>query len=123
MRVVGLGLRATATLASLDDLLHGLQVAAELPVAVPAFRQNHPAIQELGRRGHRIIPVSEAALNGVRTPTRSPRILALYGTGSLAEACALAAAGPAARIIRPRVVSTDGCATAALAQSDERPDP
>ena len=123
MRVVGLGLRSAATPASLEELIQRLQVTPDLPLAVPAFRESHPAVLDLQRRGPRIIPPPEAALSGGSTPTRSPRILARHGTGSIAEACAIVAAGPDARIIAPRAVSTDGCATAAIAQSDERPDP
>lgn len=123
MRVVGLGLRAAATPASLEELFQRLQVSPDLPLAVPAFRESHPAVLDLRQRGRRIIPLPEAALGGVSTPTCSPRLLARYGTGSIAEACALVAAGPAARIILPRVVSADGRATAALAQSDESPYP
>lgn len=123
MTIVGLGLRAAATPESLEELFQRLQVTPDLPLAVPAFRESHPAVLDLRQQGRRIIPLPEAALNRVRTPTRSPLILARYGTGSIAEACALVAAGPAARIILPRVVSADGRATAALAQSDESPDP
>ena len=123
MKVVGLGLRSAATPASLEDLIERLQIAPDLPLAVPAFRRSHPAVLDLQRRGRRIIPLPEAALSGTSTPTRSPRILARHGTGSIAEACAIVAAGPGARIIVPRVVSADGCATAALARSDESPCP
>jgi cobalt-precorrin 5A hydrolase len=123
MRVVGLGLRAAATPASLEELFQRLHVTPDLPLAVPAFRESHPAVLELQQQGRTIIPVPEAALKGVATPTRSTRILSSHGTGSIAEACAIVAAGSDARIIVPRVVSTDGCATAAIAQSDERPDP
>ncbi|MHA6346914.1 cobalamin biosynthesis protein, partial [Roseivivax sp. CAU 1761] len=44
---------------------------------------------------------------------------ARYDTGSVAEAAALAAAGPGARLLGPRAVSPDGCATCALAQGKE----
>jgi cobalt-precorrin 5A hydrolase len=60
--------------------------------------------------------VAETALAGVDTPTRSARMLARYGTGSLAEAAALVAAGPGARITQPRVVAPDGSATLAIAE-------
>ena len=53
----------------------------------------------------------------VATPTASPRIAARFGTGSVAEAVALAAAGPGGRILAPRVVSADGLATAAIAEA------
>ncbi len=48
--------------------------------------------------------------------TRSERVAERFGTGSVAEAAALAAAGPGARLVAPRVVSTDGMATAAIAE-------
>ncbi len=123
MRVVGFGLRAAATSGSLDELFQRLGFQTAPALALPAFRQGHPLVRELQARGFRIGFIPEGALKGVRTPTRSRRILARYGTGSIAEACALIAAGPAARIILPRLISADGCATAALAQSDERLDP
>ena len=123
MRVVGVGLRAAATLASLGELFQRLDVTTTLALALPAFRQGHPLVRELKGHGFKIGFIPRTALNGISTPTRSARILARYGTGSIAEACALVAAGPAARIILPRVVSADGCATAALAQSEESPDP
>ena len=47
--------------------------------------------------------------------TRSERVLALTGVPSVAEAAALAAAGPAARLIGPRLVVGDAtCALAAI---------
>jgi cobalt-precorrin 5A hydrolase len=62
--------------------------------------------------------VSEADLEAAspRTETRSERVLALTGVASVAEAAALAAAGPAARLISPRLVI--GSATCALASSE-----
>ncbi|MBV0892716.1 cobalamin biosynthesis protein [Paracoccus sp. Z118] len=123
MRVVGLGFRARASLGSIEELFRRLQVIPALTLALPEFREEHPVVHELQALGFRVTLVPEAALNGLSTFTRSPRILARYGTGSLAEACALVAAGPAARLVLPRVMSADRCATAALAQSVERPDP
>ncbi|MFN4058854.1 MAG: cobalamin biosynthesis protein [Roseinatronobacter sp.] len=52
----------------------------------------------------------------IQTPTQSRSSLAAHGTGSVAEACALAAAGPGAVITVTRVISADGQATCALAQ-------
>jgi cobalt-precorrin 5A hydrolase len=56
-----------------------------------------------------------AAAEGVTT--QSPRVQALRGVGSVAEAAALAAAGPGARLLGPRAVSACGTATAALAEA------
>ena len=122
MRVVGLGLRAAANLGSLGDLFRRHDVTAALPLAIPDFRQAHPLVRDLQARGYRIRLIPQASLRGVSTPTRSPRILARHGTGSIAEACALVAAGPAARLVLPRVVSADGCVTLALARSEESPE-
>jgi cobalt-precorrin 5A hydrolase len=62
-----------------------------------------------------IVPDSDLALAGDRVETHSKRVLALTGVGSVAEAAALAAAGPAAKLISPRLVM--GSATCALAAS------
>jgi cobalt-precorrin 5A hydrolase len=51
-----------------------------------------------------------------RTQTFSERVFAQTGAPSVAEAAALAAAGPAAQLIGPRLVM--GSATCALASSD-----
>ena len=48
--------------------------------------------------------------------THSPRVLSLTGLPSLAEAAALAAAGPGARLLGPRLAAA-GEATCALAES------
>jgi cobalt-precorrin 5A hydrolase len=53
----------------------------------------------------------------MRVATRSERVQALVGVPSVAEAAALAAGGPAARLIAPRVVV--GPATCALAATGE----
>jgi cobalt-precorrin 5A hydrolase len=53
----------------------------------------------------------------MRVTTRSERVEALIGVPSVAEAAALAAGGPAARLIAPRIVV--GPATCALARTEE----
>jgi cobalt-precorrin 5A hydrolase len=62
-----------------------------------------------------IVREHELALAGDRVETHSDRVLTLTGVGSVAEAAALAAAGPSARLIAPRV--STGAATCALAAS------
>jgi cobalt-precorrin 5A hydrolase len=57
-------------------------------------------------------------LAGIATPTQSERIKERVGTGSVAEAAALAAAGRRARLISTRAVSQDRMATAAIAEGD-----
>src|SRR6202030_1364108 len=48
-----------------------------------------------------LIPQGDLAAAGARAPTRSERVIALTGVPSVAEAAALAAGGPAARLIAP----------------------
>jgi cobalt-precorrin 5A hydrolase len=66
-------------------------------------------------RGLKIVFVPQADLEaaGVRTLTRSERVLEIFGVPSVSEAAALAAAGPGARLLGPRVAV--GPATCALA--------
>jgi cobalt-precorrin 5A hydrolase len=66
-----------------------------------------------------LVPDTELQAAGERTETRSDRVLALTGVPSVAEAAALAAAGPAARLLGPRLVI--GAATCALAASGAAP--
>ena len=62
---------------------------------------------------------SELEAAGGRIVTKSQRVLALTGVGSVAEAAALAAAGSGARLLAQRVVV--GTVTCALAQSETAP--
>ena len=65
-----------------------------------------------------LVPKAELEAAGARAQTRSQRVLALTGVPSVAEAAALAAAGPQARLIVPRIAA--GTATCALAEAGER---
>ena len=96
MRVAGVGFRpgtgskplrqAVASLGRLDALATAREKAEELAAALPDYR---------------VIGVSVA---GVETPSQSERVRALKGTGSVAEAAALVAAGKGARLVLPRQV-------------------
>ena len=121
MRVAGIGFRSAATTASLCDALHraigeGLPVHAlateSAKCHAPVFRDFAAAlsIPAIG------VPTSD--LVQMITPTQSQRIQDRFGTGSLAEAAALVAAGPEAWLVAARVVSGDGMATAAIADSE-----
>lgn len=117
MIAAGFGFRGAATEASLRDALAraagGRAVAC---LAAPADKACAPCLQALARSlGLPLEPVSPERLRGVPTATRSARIAATRGTGSVAEAAALAAAGPGARLLAPRAISQDRMATCALA--------
>jgi cobalt-precorrin 5A hydrolase len=66
-----------------------------------------------------LIPQGDLAAAATRAITRSDRVLALTGVPSVAETAALAAGGPAARLIVPRIAV--GPATCALADAGEAP--
>jgi cobalt-precorrin 5A hydrolase len=67
------------------------------------------------------VPARALAVANARVETHSERVSALIGVGSVAEAAALAAAGPASKLIVPRVIV--GAATCALAASPAEPAP
>ncbi len=131
MRVAGLGFRRAAGTASLRaalDAALGAAPDATLDtagatgldaLATAAEKADAPALRALAADlGLPIHAVAREDLAAQPTPTRSDRVRAQWATGSLAEAAALAAAGPGARLIAPRSVSPDGMATAAIAETD-----
>lgn len=122
MRVAGIGFRGAAGLASLQDALQRALDAAgggTLDALVSeAAKSREPAFRELAQLLQ--LPglgVTQADLEQMITPTQSQRIQDRFGTGSLAEAVALAGAGPQAQLVVQRVISGDGMATAAIAES------
>lgn len=121
MRVAGLGFRQEATHTALADALAKARaITGDRPVSAIATHENkskHPAIQALAAELELpVLPIRATALAETQTETQSDRIAALYGTGSIAEAAALAAAGPGARLVCARVISEDGMAVAAIAE-------
>jgi len=120
MRVAGLGFRKEATIESLREALAAAGGACGLDALATATDKADAAIIvslacELGLT---IKPVPAEILAGVETSTRSSRIETMFGTGSLAEAAALAAAGQGARLVAERVISRDKAATAAIAEGE-----
>ncbi|MFN3847473.1 MAG: cobalamin biosynthesis protein [Paracoccaceae bacterium] len=118
MRIAGIGFRTGASLASLRDVLAQVEAlggTAEA-LATPQSKADDPPLRALAaERGLRVFAVRVA---GIKTPTQSARVLALHGTGSVAEAAALAAAGPGAKITVARVVASDAMATCAMAECE-----
>ena len=120
MKVAGLGFKSDVTLASLREALVAAGGAAGLAaVATVSDKADADALKELAREcGVPIKAVPADVLAGITTSTQSKLITEKFGTGSVAEAAALAAAGPRARLIATRVVSQDRTATAAIAEGD-----
>ena len=121
MIVAGFGCRAGATAGSLRA---ALVVASEghiaTMLAIPADRLGiaRPLADALDLP---LVGIAADTLAAIATPTRSPASLAARGTGSIAEAAALAAAGPGARLLTSRRISPDRMATCALAIPQELP--
>ncbi|MBS3981350.1 MAG: cobalamin biosynthesis protein [Rhodobacteraceae bacterium] len=116
MIVAGFGFRSGVTLAALQDALAragGSGEVTHLATLAAKAKGLAPLAEVLGLP---VVALSDAALTGQATLTRSDRVQAMFGTGSVAEAAALAAAGQGARLRGPRAVSADGTATAAIAE-------
>lgn len=120
MKVAGLGFRKNVTLASLREALLAAGGAEGLAaLATVSDKADAEALKQLALEcGVPIKAVTADVLAKVDTPTQSKVIMDKFGTGSIAEAAALAAAGVRARLIATRVVSQDRTATAAIAEGD-----
>lgn len=118
MIVAGFGFRAAATAESLADALARTGAAGRIAaLATVADKAQAPAFQTLATTlALPIRAVDAETLARQETLTRSAASRAARGTGSVAEASALAAAGRGARLMARRVVSGDGMATCALAE-------
>lgn len=131
--VAGFGWRAGATSASLRAALElALCQVSRLPgpltlLATAQDKAQAACLQTLAAQlGLPVRAVPLALLRAMPTPTRSAVVQRLRGSGSVAEAAALAAAAqmsnmqnnPSARLLHPRSISPDRLATCALATFD-----
>lgn len=107
MIVAGFGFSSRATV---DSLRGALSLTGHRPDAVATLADKAALLGGLG------LPVVAVSGPLPVTPTQSATSLAARGTGSVAEACALDAAGPGAYLLVTRCVSPDGLATCAIAQ-------
>lgn len=117
MKIAGIGFRQGATAVAILDALHRAGGRDVTAIALPADKAGDAAVRQVAEAlKARLLPIAPERLAGVQTPTQSTVSLQVYGTGSVAEACALIAAGPGAQLGAPRVISQDRMATAAVAQ-------
>ncbi|MEE2945874.1 MAG: cobalamin biosynthesis protein [Pseudomonadota bacterium] len=120
MIIAGFGFRSEATLDSLRDAYERLGGGADA-LAVPEDKAGALCIKQLAAETSlQLIRVSAEALQNTETETQAERVIEARGTGSVAEACALAAAGTDARLIAARHISTDRMATCALAEGNDQ---
>ena len=128
MIVAGVGCRKGASAQDIAAVLDAALSEAGIPVAdltliaTAERKRDEPGIAEAAlARGVRVEVIPQAQLEeaDIRASTSSQRARAASGVGSVAEAAALAAAGPGARLLVPRIVL--GPATCALAASELAP--
>lgn len=122
--IAGIGLRPDTSEADIAECLDralaaaGLAQAALPRIATLAARSSEPGLLALAKaRQAELVAIPDQALKGFEAScaTRSTRIASLYGVGSVAEAAALAAAGPGGVLIQPRIATAR--VTCALARA------
>lgn len=125
MTVAGVGCRKGVTAEEIDAAIDAaLEQAGRTADALSLIATSDGKGGEQGlieaahARGVQLVLVKPAALEaaGPRTKSFSPRIKEMFGVPSVAEAAALAAAGPEAALLVPRVVL--GSVTCAIACDD-----
>lgn len=121
MIVAGIGCRRDCAAEAIVDLVHAAAARAgqaPMRLAAPAFKSAEPGLLEAARvLGLTLTLVERGAMQQLQaaTPTRSAAVARATGLASVAEAAALAGAGPGARLLLPRIAA--GGATCALAVS------
>lgn len=111
MKIAGIGCRARASVAAIRDALNRAEAVGGPVDAIATIPERADALRGIG------LPVVTVDVAGIETPTRSPRIEALFDTGCVAEAAALAACGAGAELVVLRLFSTCRTATAAIAEA------
>jgi len=126
MIVAGIGCKRGASAADLHRVIDaalaraGLGREAIALIAAPAAKCAEPGVAAVAHTlCLLVVPVTQSDLEaaGRRAVTRSDRVAAMWNVPSVAEAAALAAGGPTARLLTPRVAV--GPATCALAERAE----
>lgn len=118
MIVAGFGFRTGATVASLHTALASAQHGHAFVSALAAPHDKLALVSKLAKTlGLPVIAVTPDALQIPNTSTQSIASLEARQTGSVAEAAALAAAGPDAQLLAIRHISPDRMATCAIARS------
>jgi len=115
--VAGFGFRSRATLASVRAALTAAQGGLPPVTHLATAADKAPALTPLAEAlGLPLVALDAEAIRAAPTRTASATSRRARRTGSLAEAAAMAAIGPGARLIRPRCISPDRLATCAIAQ-------
>ena len=125
MIVAGIGCRKGVSAMEIDAAIDAaLRQLGQPPEALSALATSdgkgseQGLIESAAGRGLQLVLVKPAALEaaGPRTQSYSPRVKEMFGVPSVAEAAALAAAGPHSMLLLPRLVA--GPVTCAIAGVD-----
>jgi len=117
MIVAGFGFRTSVSLASLESALEEATGIITIDALATLDQKAHQLAPLASKLALPLIAIAAKRLADQPTLTRSPASIAAYGTGSVAEAAALAALAPKARLLAPRAFSSDRLASCALAES------
>lgn len=123
MIIAGFGFRSGANLAGFQDALTQARALDPVPPAPGAMaclvlKRSQLVLDAIADALQLpIIWLDQADVLGLPVISHSAASLAAYGTPSVAEACALAAAGVGGQLLGPRVVSGDKMVTCALARA------
>ncbi|WP_299351280.1 cobalamin biosynthesis protein [uncultured Shimia sp.] len=116
MIVAGFGFREKATIESLRDALAATGAEDVEMLAIPLDKSHADCFTALvDELSLPVSRVNSETLRSMDTATQSAASQTHRGTGSVAEACALAAAGSQAELVTHRQVSSDRLATCAIA--------
>jgi cobalt-precorrin 5A hydrolase len=130
MIVAGIGCKRGAPASDIEGAIRAALACARIDAdALDVIATIEAKSAEAGIRGAAekfglsvvVVPEVELAAANGRVETHSERVTSLAGVGSVAEAAALAAAGPASTLIVSRRIV--GAATCALAASPSEPAP
>ncbi|WP_299769234.1 cobalamin biosynthesis protein [uncultured Tateyamaria sp.] len=117
MIVAGFGFSTQATTDSFAD---ALSQHADTPDALATLADKADSLTAFAKALKvPVIAITRDQATGQKTHTQSVRSNTEKGTPSVAEATALAAAGPGARLISTRTISQDRMATCAIAQGPD----
>ena len=117
MRVAGFGFRQSATLESLQAAWLAAQPAGVSAIAAPDDKAQTQVFAAFSDAlSLPVISVAPQDMHAASTVTNSTKVREKRGTGSVAEACALVAAGASATLLQTRVISEDRMATCAIAE-------
>lgn len=114
---LGIGFRSDATLASFEDVYEKVKSGFQIcGVATLSGKEKTQAfIQFINELDVPVSVHSRESLARLKTPSITVKSVEVYDVSSVAEASALAAAGPSGQLCGKRQVSEDGMATAAIA--------